>query len=162
MTRASFPFALLLAVLILAGCGGSPRAQSQLVQGRGFSFNAPAGWKVTVKGTTAAASHGSELLQVTAFPLVRSYDDTLFDKVKRELDARMKTVAEQAKGTITGSRTVTAGGGRAHSYRLTAGDDMLEYTFVLRGKREFELLCRRPSDADDAACKELLASFRPT
>jgi hypothetical protein len=152
----------LLAVLILAGCGGSPHAQSQLVGERGFSFNAPGGWKVTAKGTTATASHDSQLLQVTAFPLLRPYNDALFDRVKRELDARMQIVATQAKGTISGSSTVTAGGGRAHSYRVQAGDNLLEYTFVLRGMHEYELLCRRPSDADDGACKELLSSFKPT
>jgi len=74
----------------------------------------------------------------------------------------MQIVATQAKGTISGSSTVTAGGGRAHSYRVQAGDNLLEYTFVLRGMREYELLCRRPSNADDAACKQLLSSFKPT
>lgn len=152
----------MLAVLILAGCGGSPQAQPQLIRGPGFSFNAPAGWKDTAKGTTATASHDSQLLQVTAFPLLRPYSDALFDKVKRELDARMQIVATQAKATIKGSSTVTAGGGRAHSYRLQAGDDLLEYTFVLRGMHEFELLCRRPSNASDDACRQLLSSFKPT
>jgi hypothetical protein len=155
MTPASFRFALLLGLLILAGCGGSPHAQPQVVRGRGFSFNAPAGWKVT--GTRA--QHDSQLVQVATFPLLHRYDDSLFERVKQELDARMQAVAKQAGGSVTGSRTVTVDGGRAHSYQVTSGKDLLEYTFVLRGLREFELLCRRPSSASDDACKLLLTSF---
>jgi len=144
-----------LGLLILAGCGGSPHAQPQVVRGRGFSFNAPAGWKVT--GTRA--QHDSQLVQVATFPLLHRYDDSLFERVKQELDARMQAVAKQAGGSVTGSRTVTVDGGRAHSYQVTSGKDLLEYTFVLRGLREFELLCRRPSSASDDACKLLLTSL---
>lgn len=144
-----------MGLLILAGCGGSPHAQPQVVRGRGFSFNAPAGWKVT--GTRA--QHDSQLVQVATFPLLHRYDDSLFERVKQELDARMQAVAKQAGGSVTGSRTVTVDGGRAHSYQVTSGKDLLEYTFVLRGLREFELLCRRPSSASDDACKLLLTSF---
>ena len=144
-----------MGLLILAGCGGSPHAQPQVVRGRGFSFNAPAGWKVT--GTRA--QHDSQLVQVATFPLLHRYDDSLFERVKQELDARMQAVAKQAGGSVKGSRTVTVDGGRAHSYQVTSGKDLLEYTFVLRGLREFELLCRRPSSASDDACKLLLTSF---
>ena len=144
-----------MGLLILAGCGGSPHAQPQVVRGRGFSFNAPAGWKVT--GTRA--QHDSQLVQVATFPLLHRYDDSLFERVKQELDARMQAVAKQAGGSVTGSRTVTVDGGRAHSYQVTSGKDLLEYTFELRGLREFELLCRRPSSASDDACKLLLTSF---
>ena len=125
------------------------------MSGRGFSFNAPAGWKVT--GTRA--QHDSQLVQVATFPLLHRYDNSLFARVKQELDARMQAVAKQAGGSVTGSRTVTVDGGRAHSYQVTSGKDLLEYTFVLRGLREFELLCRRPSSASDDACKLLLTSF---
>ena len=131
------------------------------MRGPGFTFNVPAGWKVTAAKTSASATHDSQLVQATAFPLLKPYSDSLFDKVKRELDSRMQTVAAQAKGTISGSSTVKAGGGRAHSYRVQAGDDVLEYTFVLRGMHEYELLCRRASKASDAPCKQLLATFTP-
>ncbi len=146
-------------MLILAGCGGSPHAKPVAIRGHGFSFNAPSGWQVTVSARTATASHGSELLQVSTFPLLRTYSDALFGKVKRELDVRMGLVAKAAGGTLSGSRTVTALGARAHSYDVAAGKDVLEYTFVLRRKREYELLCRRPSSKGDGNCKTLLSSF---
>jgi hypothetical protein len=129
------------------------------VRGGGFTFNAPGGWKVTAGSRSASAKHGSQLVQVAVFPLMRAYDDSLFDKVKTELDARMRALAAQVQGTVKGSRTVTVDGSRAHSYQVEAGDDMLEYTFVLRGKKEYELLCRRPSSKSDSACKQLLTSF---
>jgi hypothetical protein len=129
------------------------------VHGTGFSFNAPGGWKVTAGKGTASASQDSQLVQVTAYPLLHAYDDALFGKVRTELDARIRGVAQQLQGTVSGSRTVTVDGIRAHSYDLTAGNDLLQYTFVLRGMKEFELLCRRPSSKDDAPCKELLTSF---
>ncbi|HEV2593144.1 MAG TPA: hypothetical protein VGU02_14770 [Gaiellaceae bacterium] len=129
------------------------------VRGHGYSFNAPGGWKVTTAPRTVLVSHDSELLQVSSFPLVRAYSDGLFAKVTKELDVRMQAVARAAGGTVTGSRTVTAGGGRAHSYEVTAGKDVIEYTFVLRRKLEYELLCRRPSSKGDGNCKTLVTSF---
>jgi hypothetical protein len=133
--------------------------QPTTVRGHGFSFNAPGGWKVTTSPRTVLASHDSELVQVSTFPLIRAYSDALFTRVKAELDVRMQAVAKDAGGTVTGSRTVTAAGVRSHSYEVAAGKDVLEYTFVLRGKREFELLCRRPSSKSDGNCKTLLSSF---
>lgn len=146
-------------MLILAGCGGSAHAKPVAVRGHGFSFNAPGGWKVTDGERSTTVSRDSELVQVSTFPLVRAYTDDLFDKVKTELDVRMQAVAKDAGGTVTGSRVVTVNGSRAHSYEVTAGKDVLEYTFVLRGKKEFELLCRRPSSKSDAHCRQLLSSF---
>lgn len=152
----------MLVALILAGCGGSAHVQSQAVRGpAGARFDAPAGWKVVRAGTTVFASQGSQLLLVSTFPLVKTYTDALFDKVKRELDVRMQAVAKEVKGTITGSDTVTVGGIRSHGYSVSAGKDVLEYTFVLKGKREYQLLCRRPSSAGDGNCKQLLATFAP-
>ena len=133
--------------------------ESLTVRGDGFSFNAPGGWKVTTSAHTATATRDSEIVQVTNFPLIRTYTDALFAKVKRELDVRMAAVARAAGGSVTGSHTVTAGGVRSHSYEVAAGEDVLEYTFVLRGKREFELLCRRPSSKSDDACRALISSF---
>jgi len=131
----------------------------QAVHGAGVRFDAPVGWKVTTARTSVSATHDSQIVQVTTFPLVKRYDDSLFDKVKSELDLRMRAVAAQLRGPLGSSRTVTTGGIRSHTYDVTAGSDVLEYTFVLQGKREFELLCRRPSSASDDACKQLLATF---
>ena len=129
------------------------------MRGHGFSFNAPAGWKVTSTATSTSASQDDNLLQVSTFPLIHPYTDALFSKVKSELDVRMQAVAKDADGAVTGSKTVTVAGARAHSYAVTAGKDVLEYTFVLRGMKEFELLCRRPSSDSDANCAQLLTSF---
>jgi hypothetical protein len=152
--------ALLLCLLILAGCGGSAHEQTRVVEGPGFRFAAPVGWRVGSAPRSARASRDSQLLQVTTFPLLRPYSDGLFEKVRRELDARMQGVAQQLHGTVAGSRTVTAGGIRSHSYRLNARGDVVEYTFVLRGRREYELVCRRPAKASDAPCAGLITSFR--
>ncbi len=129
------------------------------MHGHGFSFNAPAGWKVTTTAASTTVSHDDNLLQVSTFPLIHPYTDALFAKVKTELDVRMQAVAKDAGGTVSGSSTVDVAGGRAHRYDVTAGKDVLEYTFVLRGKKEYELLCRRASSDGDANCKRLLTSF---
>ena len=151
--------ALLLAAGILAGCGGSSAAKAQVVAGAGFRFAAPAGWKVERTSRQASATHDSEFVRVATFPLLKPYRPALFDRVATELAARMAEVATQVKGTISGSRTVTAGGIRSHSYDVKVGDHIDQYTFVLRGRREYQLLCRRGSSGSDAACKQLIASF---
>lgn len=132
-----------------------------MVRGDGFSFDAPDGWKVAVAKRSGTAWHASQLVQVSTFPLMRTYDDALFGKVRKELDARMQAVAGQLKGTVAASSTVDVAGSRAHSYDVKAGGDLLQYTFVLRGKKEYELLCRRPASSDQAPCKQLLTSFSP-
>ncbi len=152
-----------MAVLILAGCGGSsePKVQSQLVKGHGFTFRAPAGWKVTRSTRGAAASHDSELVQVSTFRLVRPYTDALFDRVGGELAVRMKAIAQETNGTLAGTKTVTAGGVRSHRFEVKVDGHVDQYTFVLIGKREYQLLCRARTSSSDAFCVDLLRSFRP-
>ena len=152
-----------MAVLILAGCGGSsePKARYQPVVGSGFSFEAPAGWRIEhVAGRTSATSD-SQLVQVATFPLAHPYTDALFGAVANELRARIKTVATETGGVLGGTRTVKAGGIRSHVYDMKVGDHVDEYTFVLRGKREYQLLCRRRSSKSDAFCARLITSFQP-
>jgi len=150
---------LLLAVLILAGCGGSSAPKAQVVTGPGFSFEAPAGWQVERTSRRASATHDSELVQVATFPLLKPYRPALFGRVAKELTGRMDQVATQVKGIVSGSRTVTAAGIRSHSYDVQVGDHVEEYTFVLRGMREVQLLCRRSASSSDAVCKQLIAGF---
>jgi hypothetical protein len=149
------------AAVILTGCGGSStnQAAAQTVGGPGFRFDAPSGWRVTVQKQRASASHGDELVQVAAFPLQKRYSAALFTKVDRELRARMAQVAQVTRGTVSGSRAVTADGIRSHSYDVTVGDHVDQYTFVLQGMREFQLLCRRKSSSGDDACRRLVTSF---
>jgi hypothetical protein len=150
---------IVVAALILAGCGGSSAAKAQFVSGPGFRFTAPGGWKVVHARQQVSATHGSDLVQVATFPLVRPYTAALFQPVAKELTARMGQVAQQSHGTVSGSSTVTAGGIRSHSYRVRVGDHVDEYTFVLRGMREVQLLCRRDAKSSDAACKQLIAGL---
>jgi hypothetical protein len=92
---------------------------------------------------------------VVTFPLARRYADDLFGKVRSELDVRMAAVAKQANGSVAGHDVATVDGTRSHVYDVRVGDRTDRYTFVLRGKREFLLLC----SADSAVCDELAASF---
>jgi hypothetical protein len=148
-------------VLILAGCGGSSAAKPrwQRVSTREFAFQAPRGWQVARHGTQTIARDGNELVQVSAFPLVRTYSADLFGKVETELRARMSAVARETGGRLGGHGTVTAAGIRSHRWEVRAGDHVDEYVFVLRGKREFQLLCRRQSSSSSDVCDRLVSSF---
>jgi hypothetical protein len=150
---------IVVALLILAGCGGSSAPKAQLVRGPGFRFEAPAGWKVERKQRQVSATHGSERVQVATFPLLKPYSAALFQRVAKELTTRMGQVASQVHGTVSSTKTVTAGGVRSHSYDVDVGDHVDQYTFVLRGMQEVQLLCRRDSSSSDAACKQLIAGF---
>ena len=151
-------------MLILAACGGSaqPKAQVsawQTVTGAGFRFQAPKGWKVEPAAKRTTASSGADLVQVATYPLVKTYTDNLFGKVEVELRARMDVLAAQSGAKVVRTKTVTAAGGRAHMFELNGGDHVDEYTFVLRGKREYLLLCRRPPGQQTDYCAQLITSF---
>lgn len=148
---------------ILAGCGGSgePKAKFESVSGNGFRFDAPAGWKVAAIPRGIGASHDSEMVQVAAFPLVKAYAPALFDRVATELAVRMQQIAQQTGGKLQQVETVSPAGIKSHSYRVDVGDHLDQYTFVLRGKREYQLLCRRRSSSSDAFCARLISSFKP-
>ena len=131
------------------------------MNGRGFRFDAPAGWTVQRSGRLVSAAKGGDLVQVAAFSLLKPYKSALFDRVERELRMRMQEIAAQTGGSVSGSSTVTAGGIRSHSYEVTAGDRVDEYTFVLQGKREYQLLCRHAKTSGGDACDRLVKSFEP-
>jgi hypothetical protein len=103
------------------------------------------------------ARDGSSFVQVATFPLVHPYTSALFDKVQSELAIRMAEVAKQDGGKVSGHSVVTVDGARSHSYEVALGDRTDRYTFLLRGKREFLLVC----SAEAAVCDELAASFSP-
>ncbi len=150
-------------VSILAGCGGGGQSNppvDRIVHGPGFTFSVPDGWRVRRAPTRVTASSGSQLVQVVTFPLQRPYRDALFGAVEKELTARLRVLAAESGGTLSASSTVTVAGSRSHSYRIDGGGNADEYTFVLRGKREYQLLCRRRSSGPDGACRTLLTSFR--
>jgi hypothetical protein len=146
-----------LAVLILTGCGGSGQSnrQWQTVARQGVHFRAPADWTVTVANGRTTVRGGTSFVQVATFRLVHPYSASLFTKVQSELAIRMAEVAKQAGGTVSGHSVVTVDGDKSHSYEVAMGDRTDRYTFLLRGKREFLLVC----SADAAVCDELAASF---
>ncbi len=148
--------------MILAGCGGSGAGKSstqwQTVAATGLTFQAPKGWNVQHAQSRVTATHGKELVQVSTFPLTKAYDEKLFVRVATELRTRMEQIARQTGGKLSAGSTVTADGVRSHAYDVTAGSQVDEYTFVLSGKREYLLLCRRRS-SNDSVCKELVTSF---
>jgi hypothetical protein len=161
LPRAFGPAALLVLGTILAGCGGSSGGKPpQQVVGPGFAFSAPSGWHVVRSGELVSAGSGSDLVQVARFRLLRPYSDSLFRKVEKELDVRMAAVARQTSGKVAGSRVLTAGGVRSHSYDVKTDGRIDEYTFVLRGMREYQLLCRRASSESDRNCRLLTSTFR--
>jgi hypothetical protein len=154
--------AFLVLVLILAGCGGGGTTQpsTQTVQGQGYRFEAPVGWAVTRKpGESAAASGKVNRVEVRTFELVRPYDVRRFHAATRELDSVISRLASQLNGRVTSRRTVMVGGRKSRSYRIDYGDKTQQITFVLKGRQEHQLLCRRLESGDDEPCQGLLSSF---
>jgi hypothetical protein len=154
----------LLALAALAGCGGGS-TEPQTVQGDGYSFAAPGNWTTARTGTTVAASRGAATVSATTFRLTKPYRPQLRKEVDAELDTVAAKLAAELGGTVTGSRTVKVGGSTARQFDLAFtkdGDRLVEQiTFVLRGRREYELLCRHKAGKDEPACSQLLISFRP-
>jgi hypothetical protein len=131
------------------------------VQGRGYSFDAPVGWMLVRTPRTLGMQNGSvDLVQVTRLPLIRAYRPALFERVVPELDRTAKQLGEEAGARVTG-RTVRVLGERVRQYDLQFSGRVEQLTFVLRDRKNFQLLCRREDDGDDAPCKRLVTSFRP-
>jgi hypothetical protein len=149
------------------GCGGggtagtTTAAAAQTVAGKGFSFDAPEGWKVTVQPTSASASQNpSRIVSVAVLPLVRAYRLALFPRVVPELDRVASELAAKLGGKVTSRQTVTVAGRRARQYEISHGDLVDRITFVLRGKENFQLTCRwRVAAGEPPACPQLASSF---
>jgi hypothetical protein len=122
-------------------------------------YNAPADWVVA----DAAATHGgTDRVEVLVFRLVRPYDPARKIATGRELDGVAARVASQLKGRVVGRGWKVVGGLDARMYSIAFGGKFEWITFVLQGRREYQLLCRRAATADVAPCAELLRSFRET
>ena len=78
-----------------------------------------------------------------------------------ELAVAMKAIARETGGTLSDTTTVTVGGVQSHRYEVQVSGHVDEYTFVLRGRREYQLLCRTRGSSAGAFCADLLTSFRP-
>jgi len=157
--RAAFGVALLL----LAGCGGgNGPTPEQVVRGGGYRFSAPGDWDVRRDGRVVQAGKGTGLVSVTRYRLVRAFRPALWQRVVSELDRVAAKLAQQQRGTVRSSRTITVAGRTARSYAIDYehdGKELVErITFVLRGEREYYLLCRYEG-GDTEACDRLLATF---
>jgi hypothetical protein len=154
-----------LAAAALAGCGGGePAPESVMVRGPDFSFEAPGDWDVERTARAVTAADGDAKVGVLTFRLVRPYTPALWSRVVPELDALARRLAGELDAEVAAKSTVTIDGRRARSFELeNAKDGTRRLAFVLRGRREYELVCRYP-DADDetaaAACDRLFGSFR--
>jgi hypothetical protein len=152
--------AALLALPLLAGCGGADAESTQTVQGTGYRFEAPAGWKVSrTKSLSAATSGDVRRVEVRTFRLSRPYEERLFDAARRELDGVIVRIATQLDGHVTSRRTVDVDGRRARSYTIDYDGRTQEITFVLRGREEHQLSCRRSTDGSREPCRMLVDTF---
>ena len=137
--------------------------KERIVQGQGFSFRAPAGWKVERRGAELLVSDGTDLLSVTRYPLLRRFRPQQWAKVVPELDRAAAALAGQQSGGSADAQTVTVGGQRARRYDVLYerdGKKLTErITFVLREKTEYLLLCRYDRGGSTDACDRLLATF---
>jgi hypothetical protein len=159
--------------VLTAGCGGgggsttTAEAESQQVRATGFLFSAPADWRVALAGrnVTVRPASGPTLASVNTYPLLKRYRTALFGRVRRELDAKTAQLATGLRGRVTARRTVVVAGQRAHQYDIEvpgAESRLTErITYVFRGKTEYYLLCRWPTDEPEpGACAQLTSSFR--
>jgi hypothetical protein len=134
------------------------------VQGEGFSFRAPAGWKVERRAAELLVGEGTDLVSVTRYPLLGRFRPGQWAKVVPELDRAASALARQQTGTVADPKTITVGGQKARRYDVLYerdGKKLTErITFVLRKKTEYLLLCRYERGDSTDACDGLLSSFR--
>jgi hypothetical protein len=164
--------ALAALLLAFAGCGGHSETQAvpRTVAGTGFRFSAPSGWHVEVRARSSSASPkpgATELVSVSTFRLVREYRPELWTTAVAELDRVAGELASRLGGRVGATRTVVVDGRRARQYELDYTRDgkslAQQITFVLAGRREYQLVCRwesSQSDAMRAPCAQLVSSFR--
>lgn len=155
------------AVAVLAACGD--QAGPQVVTGTGYSFQAPGNWHIARSAREVRASEGGDsaaLVGVSRFALLRAFRPALWTKVVRELDGASDAIARQQHGSVTDAKDVSISGEHARRYTVTyelRGMTLVEeLVFVLRGKREYLLLCRYEQGAPRDACDSLESSFRLT
>ncbi len=167
----------LVALGAVSACGGggssSGSSAPRTVRGSGFSFRAPGDWHVKRLASEVSASPkpiAAELVSVTTFPLGKPYKPSLFPAVTKELDSSAEQLAARLGGTVKERRTTTVAGQSVRQYLLVYPQDKQEpkdtysdrITFVLRGKTEYELLCRwAGSESQPDYCTQLERSFKP-
>jgi hypothetical protein len=161
MSLRSFRILGVVPLLILAGCGGSTSVKTQTVTGAGFRFEAPAGWNVVRKGESVAAVNGDvNRVEVHRFTLEKPYRPALFAAAANELNGVVNRLAGQLAGTVASQSTSEVGGRKARSYTIEYGPGKSQQiAFVLEGRKEFQLLCRRADSASNDPCAQLFSTF---
>jgi hypothetical protein len=159
----------LVAVLVLtalfAGCGGGKKKPlaTRSVQGSDYRFAAPTSWLLSRKSHVVSAlrpGSADDLVSVSRYFLQRA-------PTSGQIDAAARDLARALKGSVDSQSIVTVAGRAAPRYELSysrKGDDLgLALVFVIRGRREYQLLCRwlKPENDDtSSACVTLTMSFR--
>jgi hypothetical protein len=158
-------------ILVLAGCGGGEATTTtttaeQRVSAAGFSVAVPEGWAAVrqARAVTLKPASGPELASAIELELRKPYRPALFEKVAAELARATAALAAGLHGEVGAGRTVIVAGVKAHQYDIAyrrMGTDLIErITYVLRGRSEWELLCRWSGPTPPAACSLLTESFR--
>jgi hypothetical protein len=106
---------------------------------------------VSTPKDAVVARHGSALVSVTRFPLLKPYDPGRFPAVAKELDRIAAQLAKQAGGSLAAKETTIVDGQRIRAYRY--GNKRIG--FVLDGRREYQLFCLQAGEA----CDLLFSSF---
>jgi hypothetical protein len=134
------------------------------VSGTGYSFAGPRGWTLARKPDSLELVRGIDVVSVLRFGVLHSYRPALWPEVVTELDRNAETIAHLLHGSVSSRETVTIAGVRARRYDVAfrrQGRSVVERLgFVLRGKTEYELLCRFERGSSTAACDQLFETFR--
>ena len=157
----------------LSACGGggsssTSRKGEQVVRGTGFSFRAPADWKIVRRNSTVGASPrplAPEVVSVSVFRTTKPYTPALFQKAAKELDGVADALARRLHGTVQSKATVRLHGQKVRQYVIAykkGEDDVLErITFLFKGRTEYYLLCQwKASDDEPATCSRLQSTFK--
>jgi hypothetical protein len=137
--------------------------ETHLVAGAGYTFSAPHGWEVSRQPhgvSVARPGSDSDLVSVSRYRLPRV-------PTAREIDAAADSLARRLRGRVVAGKWVHVAARRSRQFEIAyavRGEELgVRLTFVIEGRREFQLLCRwqaPPVEETTAACKGLHSSFK--
>ena len=107
-------------------------------------------------GPSLIASHGSDLVSVTRYTLLKPYVPARFPAAARELDQLAGKLAAKGGGKLTERQTTTVDGRKIRAYRFVSRGVPTRLGFVLKAKTEYQLMC---SGDTGEPCDLLFSSF---